>query len=126
LKAVLPIGWPKVTLDTHSHTAVDAGFEYRPEIMRNSGTNVPTTSFLDPKYEAISAVLYSRAGVSQLPRRMGEDFIFIHNPLAKNPVPLGFLKLGKEYYEQKNSELYAVSGHLKPARDGRVKTSHLR
>lgn len=87
----------------------DGGFEYRPELKKVAGNTIPTTLFLDPKYGAISGILYSRASVNFLPQPMGGDFIFIHNPLATNPVHHGFFKLGQEYYGQEQSKYYIFS-----------------
>tara|TARA_Y100000031_G_scaffold152570_1_gene195949 strand:- start:2406 stop:2546 length:141 start_codon:yes stop_codon:yes gene_type:complete len=33
---------------------------------------------------------------------MGDDYILIHNPIAKNTLPIGFLKLGREFYREEN------------------------
>ena len=33
---------------------------------------------------------------------MGDDFILIHNPIAVNKLPIGFLKLGREFYREEN------------------------
>jgi hypothetical protein len=32
-----------------------------------------------------------------MPSAMGGNFVFVHNPLASNPLSAGFLKVGREY-----------------------------
>ena len=46
----------------------------------------------------ISALIYSRADCANRPSRLGDDFICVHNPNARNPLPIGFLGRGLEYF----------------------------
>ena len=57
-----------------------------------------TDVFLNPQYSGISALISSAADVYNHPAGLGEDFHFIHNALASNPLPKGWLPLGKEYW----------------------------
>lgn len=105
LKAVFPIGHRQITIDKKSKKIVHNGFEPRNSIKRAKGAEVATDLFLNPKYENLSGIIYSRVGIRKIPERIGEDFVFIHNPLAKNRISHGFLKVGTEYiaYEKANS-----------------------
>jgi len=93
VKAVLPIErvWVESILGWYEDSC------RRGEIKRASGAPVRTDVFLNPEYKNISAVLYSHTDASNRPLTMGNDFILIHNPLATNRLPEGFLKVGREY-----------------------------
>jgi len=42
-------------------------------------------------------------------KRMGQDFTFIHNPLAINKLQHGFLKVGREYIATETDDEYAIN-----------------
>jgi type I restriction enzyme S subunit len=93
LHAVLPIGRYAVTINTQTMEAVGEGHQFRAEI-----EGVETTFFADEKYAFISAVLFSYADICNKPEVWGNDFVIVHNPLAKNPLPRGWLRLGREFW----------------------------
>ena len=67
---------------------------------------------MNSEYANLSGVLYSNVSVRTYPfaKRMGEDFVFIHNPLAtNNRLPYGFLKVGREYTPIKDKEGYKIT-----------------
>lgn len=109
LKAVFPIGYQQVTVNKQTLEIIDSGFQFRPTVERTSGEQISTELFLNPAYENLSGILFSRASVNHLIKRLGEDFIFIHNPLARNPIPPGFFKFGREYTAQEGPENYTVT-----------------
>ena len=106
VKAVFPIGSDQFTLDRKTMEVVDSGFEYRPHITKTSGTEVPTTGFLDDRLRKISALIYSRVDCANHPLRMGDDFICVHNPKAERPLPIGFLGRGIEYWAEGDTLRY--------------------
>jgi hypothetical protein len=100
LRSLFPIGHEEVITELDANETmkiVGNRFQFRPEIKKASGKDVSTFIFLSRDYENLSAVLFSSVGVINRPERMGQDFMLVHNPLAKNPLPSGFFKLGKEY-----------------------------
>jgi hypothetical protein len=97
VKAVLPFGDDYATVDVDTGDVVDTGFTYRPEIMKSTGNPVSTDIFLGPDYADISGVLFSATDISNPPPSPGEDLVFVHNPRAANPLPSGWLGLGREY-----------------------------
>ncbi len=110
LKAVFPIGNQQITIDKKTGVVIDTGYQLRPLIRRVGGAEVRTDLFLDPQYANLSGVLYSHVSVRKIPQKMGEDFVFVHNPLAANPMPRGLLKVGREYIPVENEEHgYAIS-----------------
>ncbi|MFN7988660.1 MAG: hypothetical protein U0529_14385 [Thermoanaerobaculia bacterium] len=66
---------------------VDTFHAFAPTASRSSGATVSTAVFLDPEYSSVSAVLYSSVDVANPGRLTGDDFLLIHNPLARVPVP---------------------------------------
>lgn len=72
----------------------------RPKVSKRSGKDVPMLFFEDANHVGISAVIYCRDSIlnsPRLPQDMGENFVIVHNPLAKNPLPNGFFAFGDEY-----------------------------
>ena len=98
VRAVFPIGYPTVTVGPETSEAVDSGFDLRPHLEKASGTEIPTTGFTDSSLAMISALIYSRVDCANPPSRLGDDFICVHNPNARNPLPIGFLGRGLEYF----------------------------
>jgi hypothetical protein len=43
-----------------------------------------------------------------MPGEIGGDFIFIHNPKARNPVSHGFIKVGTEYIPFEEKDVYRL------------------
>lgn len=99
MKAVWPLGEDYGKIDLKTGEVVESGIRYRPKIVKRSGCSVPTTIFMDPAYEGISAIIYSRANVGNGPTVLGQDFQLLYNPYAKNPMPQGWLKTGSEIWE---------------------------
>ncbi|MBN1366513.1 MAG: hypothetical protein JW967_01115 [Dehalococcoidales bacterium] len=98
LKAVLPFGDPQVTISKRAGVKPYWSYQYRDKIYRYNTSSVPTDLFLNQNYDGLSGILYSRTDLFNKPKRMGDNFIFIHNPLARNPLPHGYFKFGMEYY----------------------------
>ena len=122
LRAVLPFGDEYVTIDVPSGNSVGGGFHHRPEILKTkrlpddptrtspdhppeSATRLPpekspvsTTVFQDPKYDGVSAVLFSCCDEVNRPNVPGAELTLIRNPRAtKSPIPENFFCFGREY-----------------------------
>lgn len=100
LRTLLPIGFEILHLEGESLQVTSRVHGYQGEIIKKSGARVETTSFLQNENSGISAVIYSRADVFNHPSEMSKALLLFHNPLAANPLPLGFLKKGHEYWLQ--------------------------
>jgi type I restriction enzyme S subunit len=97
VRAILPFGWPVVTLDTKSSKIVNRSNQFRTNLDKTSGNKVDTNIFTKPEYAHLSAVMFSNVDVANPTSIMGEDFIIVHNPLAKNPLPANFPNIGREF-----------------------------
>lgn len=97
IQAVLPLGLPTVTINHQTGEIVSKNYAYRPNIEKKSGTKISTTTFLGSEYSVISGILYSNASVYNL-NDTKNDFVFLHNPNALNPLSKGWFKVGREYW----------------------------
>ena len=72
---------------------------YRPHV---KGTEVLTDIFFQEEYSEISALIVSKVGFwtwhHGIPSSLSENFILVHNPLARNRLPNGWLKSGHEIW----------------------------
>jgi len=108
VRSVFPIGDKHITIDKHTGNTIDTGFCFKKLISKASGAQVPTDIFLDKKYSHISGILFSVSDCCNRPDINGHDFVFIHNPTAENPVPYGFLKIGREYIAELIADEYKL------------------
>lgn len=98
VKAVLPIGKESITFNLDTFEFINSSYQYRSEIEKHSGSQVPTTAFQNRDFAGISGIIYSNAELWNLPYSFGSDFLFVHNPLATNKIDHGWLKIGKYYW----------------------------
>jgi hypothetical protein len=98
VRSLLPFGNQVLHLDKETFNITDTSYEYQGKVVKASGEGPETTSFLNPELSGISAVIYSCADAFNYPTEISKSLLLFHNPLAVNPVPLGFLKKGHEYW----------------------------
>lgn len=115
LKALFGLGDEQRIIDRSTMEVIEATFTSRPQIIKQSGKLVPINIFSNSSHEGISAILYSTVDVANCPYNLGSDFVLVHNPNAKNPLPLGSLKVGTEYWVDEDGQLMSekfVSSNL--------------
>ncbi len=93
VRTVFPIGQQYVDFGQET----GSGFEFRPKVYNAKGADIFTDIFLDPGFEGVSAVLFSNSDCCNRPEHTGDEFILVHNPMAKNKLKEGLLKWGREY-----------------------------
>lgn len=75
---------------------------YRRYVTGKQGKKVPTNIFFREEYSGISALIVSKEGFwtwqHRIPAPLSQNFILAHNPLARNPLPNGWLKSGHEIW----------------------------
>ena len=98
IRSLLPFGFQVLHLSRETLEVTGTSYEYQGEVIKISGAEIGTTSFLNPKYSGISAVIYSCVDSFNYPTEISRALLLFHNPLATNPLPLGFLKKGYEYW----------------------------
>lgn len=90
----------------------DKNYSHRNVIEKSNKTNIPVTYFIDPDFNFISGVLFSNKTVLNHPDKIGEDCIFINNPLAINHIDESFKKLFNSWNATKtNSEISIVKNY---------------
>lgn len=86
LKAVYPLGVYQLLLDGRTGKIVGRQNEPRFNIVKASGKNVATSSYLERRSRGISAVLGSLADVMCHRPALGFDFELAHNPQSRVPI----------------------------------------
>lgn len=79
----------------------------REKVNKINGSEVEMLLFRDSSFEGVSAVIYTNQNILNSPRdpnQMGNNFVIVHNPFAKNPLPKNFFKFG-DIWEQKGNSL---------------------
>jgi hypothetical protein len=114
VEAVFPIG--PLAIPVHRETG-EFGEKYqslRFSINKREGVDISTGNFLDPEYAHVSALLgcascFVDERVAVRYCRLPPMFI-VHNPLATNPLPRGWLPGALEYFaEEKEPGEYLLS-----------------
>ncbi len=96
VEAVFGVDSYQFEMNPRTRELTNAGYQYRPDIQKRKDAPVRTNIFLDPKFSAISAIwavdLNGTSVVGNL-----EPLVVVHNPIAKNAIPLKFLPAHNEY-----------------------------
>jgi type I restriction enzyme S subunit len=72
------------------------GHQHRPLISKRKGAPVPAYTFLDERFQPISAIwAVDVDGTSA--NGNPEPMFVVHNPNANKPIPIGFLPAHDEY-----------------------------
>lgn len=103
VRCVLPFGNEVIEINIDSLEVLDVHHQYQGASYNKSGSLVSTNIFLNSKYDVISAILFSNVDALNYPNYPGNDFVLIHNPLAKNPLPRGLIQLGREYWVENST-----------------------
>lgn len=98
VRAVFPIGHERYHVGTESMEVVDHSFEYRAFVKKRQGAEVPVDYFTHEESAGVSAVLASCVDEINRPEVAGVGIILVHNPLARVPLPRGWLPCGWEYW----------------------------
>lgn len=107
-EAVFPIGPYQLQINRETLKVVERGHQVRFHIEKPNGALVPASMFLDARFAAVSAIwAVELDGGSVIGNR--ERTAVIHNPLATNPVPVGFLNADDEYVAVANGDEYIFS-----------------
>lgn len=102
-EAVFPIGPIQLKINRETLKVVERGHQHRPYIINRNEAQVPAYTFLDPRFNPISAIwAVDLNGGSVIGNT--EPMAVIHNPNALNPIPIGFLPADSEYVATPCSE----------------------
>ncbi|MDP9176936.1 MAG: hypothetical protein M3O61_04580 [Gemmatimonadota bacterium] len=98
VRSLFPIGSLEVTIGLPDGEVKGIGHAHRPHIRKELGAQVPTSLFLQDESALIGAVLYACVDEFNVRPEPKDDLILVHNPRAANPVPVGWVRAGHEYY----------------------------
>jgi type I restriction enzyme S subunit len=117
-EAVFPIGPYQLRIDRETLAVVDRGYQHRPYVLNKNGAKVPAYTFLDPRFNRISAIwAVDLNGASAIGNH--EPMVVVHNPNATNRVTPGFLPADDEYVsEEEGDELVLSKTSARNAIDG--------
>lgn len=105
LKCLFGIGYQVLSINSGKPFSQTEGsaWSLREKVTKVSGSEVPQLLFRDSTFEGISLVVYCNNNILNCPRepeKMGDNFVMIHNPFAKNPLPENFFKFGQEWKQE--------------------------
>lgn len=96
VEAVFAVGPYQIRINRDTLEQTSAGHQHRPLISKPKGAPVPAYTFLDARFQPISAIwAVDVDGTSAVGN--SEPMSVIHNPNALNPIPTGYLPAHDEY-----------------------------
>jgi hypothetical protein len=115
VEAVFAVGPYQMTIDRNTLKQTGAGHEHRPLISKPKGAPVPAYTFLDGRFQPISAIwAVDIDGTSAIGN--SEPMAVVHNPNAVNPISTGLLPAHNEYVAtpigEDEYELKRIDGNL--------------
>ena len=110
---LLGIGEMSIHIDIESSRVTGVTAKTRDFIEKTGKDNFNVGYFFNNEYSHISAVIYSWANFANPlePEHLGRDFYLIHNPCAKNKLPLGAFQCGKEYIVETDGGIDRLKRH---------------
>lgn len=103
VEAVFPIGPIQLKINRETGKIVDQDHQHRPYIIKRNNAQVSAFTFLDPRFNLISAIWAVDLNGGTVIGK-SEPMAVIHNPNALNPISMGFLPADSEYVATPCSE----------------------
>ena len=98
VRTVLGIGHLVLTYSRTTGDLTDRGLEYCDQVTKDGQRAVRTDIFLTDECAHVSGLLYSASCWVHHPASPGTEFVLVHNPHARIPLPRGWLPVGTEYW----------------------------
>jgi hypothetical protein len=116
VEAVFAVGPQQISFNRNTLEQTGVGHQHRPLISNRKGAPVPAYTFLDERFQSVSAIwAVDVDGTSA--NGNSEPMAVVHNPNADNPIPVGLLPAHDEYVAISNGaeefKLNRVDGRLK-------------
>ena len=96
VEAVFAVGPYQLTIDPTSLKARDGAHQHRPNIIKANGSDVPAYTFLDPAFQAVSAIWATDIDDKWVIGNTKQMSV-VHNPIATNRIPERLLPATSEY-----------------------------
>ncbi len=97
IKATIGLGHLQVSIDPTGKEPTESYYQRRSHVLKKNQEPISTELFRLDEYRDISAILYSPKDICNIPEKIGSEMYYFHNPLAKNPFPIGTFKFCREY-----------------------------
>lgn len=97
VRAILGVGHLTMDLDVETRKLIGRSIQPSAQVLKKSGHAVRTDFFLQKESERVSAVLWSDSDCVNYEPVPGSDFILVHNPNARVPLPKTWLPVGRQY-----------------------------
>lgn len=119
LKCLFAVGYQVLLIKREKPQPKTEGSTWsaREKINKISGSEVEMLMFRDASFDGISAIIYCAEGILNSPKspnKMGNNFVIVHNPFAKNPLPDNFFEFG-EIWKQDGDQLKRKKHNTKHA-----------
>ena len=116
VEAVFAVGPYQISFNRNTLEQTGTGHQHRPLISKRKRALVPAYTFLDKRFQSISAIwAVDVDGTSA--NGNSEPMDVVHNPNANNPIPIGLLPAHDEYVATsigtEEFKLNRVEGRLK-------------
>lgn len=96
VEATFSLGPYELKLNRETLETMKAGHQHRPHILKPNGAQVPSDTFLDPRFAPISAIWAVDADENAL-RDRDVPMVVVHNPIATTPLPQGIMPAHSEF-----------------------------
>jgi hypothetical protein len=117
LKVLFGVGFLTLHYNKDHTEVTRQSYSRREQVTKQSGEDVTLRFFLDDAHKHISAVIYSHKTMLNTPEDIGSECMLIHNPYAKNPLPINIFEFMQQYVV-KGEEVTEVARMTNPIRNG--------
>lgn len=113
IEATFAVGPIQININRETSEVRSAEPSYRPSVLNNNQSTVPTDNFLNflnPDYRHVSALMATHVGLEAATQLSPPSpLILLHNPHAVNPLPKKTFKTEKEYVAEVKGEFWEIS-----------------
>lgn len=96
VEAAFAVGPLQLHIDPQTLKTVRTDYQHRPHVRKPSGADVPAYTFLDERFADVSAIWATDFDDCSIIGNQ-KALAIVHNPLAKNPLPVHLLPAWSEY-----------------------------
>ena len=97
VRALFGIGPMYLRVPIGSDEEATTGHHPQTEVVKKSGTRIPTNKFGSDACAEVSGVFCTCAGIVSTPKNRGAEIVFVNNPFATAQIGAGTFKFGTEY-----------------------------
>ena len=103
VKALYGLGDLAVSINLETNRSIEWKYSHRPTIPKAKGIGISSQPFAARECPEVSAVLYSSVNVANYPKRLGGDFMILHNDQPAVELPRDALRFAREVWLEDGS-----------------------